>query len=57
VQEFLRTLIENPNDAYAYWGLAEANRMQGDARGARAARSLFDAAFIGPRGNVTAMNL
>jgi hypothetical protein len=26
-QEFLQTLIENPNDAYAYWGLSEASRM------------------------------
>jgi hypothetical protein len=36
-QEFLQTLIENPNDAYAYWGLSEASRMRGDTRGATAA--------------------
>jgi hypothetical protein len=53
-QEFLQTLIENPNDAYAYWGLSEASRMRGDTRGATAAISLFEGVFIGPRGGVTA---
>jgi tetratricopeptide (TPR) repeat protein len=56
-QEFLRTLVENPDDGYAYWGLSEARRMRGDRRGAREARSLFDATFIGPRGSVDAMSL
>ena len=56
-QEFLQTLIENPNDAYAYWGLSEASRMRGDARGATAANSLFEGAFIGPRADMTAMSL
>jgi tetratricopeptide (TPR) repeat protein len=54
-QEFLQTLVDNPNDAYAYWGLAEAYRMRGDARGRAAATSLFEGAFIGPPGSVTAL--
>jgi hypothetical protein len=56
-QEFLQTLIENPNDAYAYWGLGEASRMRGDMRGAAAANSMFEEVFIGPRASMTAMNL
>ena len=56
-QQFLQTLLESPNDAYAYWGLAEAKRMQGDARGASAMRALFSANFLGPQGNVTALSL
>jgi tetratricopeptide (TPR) repeat protein len=56
-QEFLQTLVENPNDAYAYWGLAEAARMRGDARTRAAAMSLFEGAFIGPPAGVTAMSL
>jgi len=56
-QEFLRTLIESPNDAYAYWGLSEASRLRGDLAQANAARSLFEAAFIGPGGSLDAMGL
>jgi tetratricopeptide (TPR) repeat protein len=56
-QEFLQTLIENPNDAYAYWGLSEASRMRGDTRGAAAAGSLFEGVFIGPPADMTAMSL
>lgn len=51
--EFLQTLIDSPNDAYAYWGLSEARRMRGDRRGASAARQMFNAAFLGPRNSVT----
>jgi tetratricopeptide (TPR) repeat protein len=56
-QEFLQTLLDNPNDGYAYWGLAEARRQRGDRAGANAARSQFNASFIGPRGTVNAMSL
>ncbi|MBI1251067.1 MAG: hypothetical protein GC189_06325 [Alphaproteobacteria bacterium] len=50
-QHFLQTLIESPNDAYAYWGLAQARQARGDRRGAQAARQMFNAAFLGnPRG-------
>jgi hypothetical protein len=56
-QEFLQTLIENPIDAYAYWGLAEASRMRGDMRGAAAANSMFEGVFIGPRASIIVMNL
>ncbi len=45
--EFLQTLIESPNDAYAYWGMAEARRLRGDRAGAGAARQLFNAAWLG----------
>ncbi|MGE0595137.1 MAG: tetratricopeptide repeat protein [Hyphomonadaceae bacterium] len=55
--EFLQTLIESPNDAYAYWGLSEARRMRGDRRGANAARQLFNAAFLGPRNSVALTSL
>jgi hypothetical protein len=57
VRSILQTLIENPNDAYAYWGLSEAGRMRGDTRGATAASSLFEGVFIGPRAGMTAMSL
>ncbi len=56
-QAFLQTLIAQPNDAYAYWGLAEAKRMRGDTRGAAAARALFNDAFMGDRASVGAANL
>lgn len=55
--EFLQTLIESPNDAYAYWGLSQARRARGDRTGAAAARQMFNAAFIGPRNSVNAMAL
>jgi predicted Zn-dependent protease len=51
--EFLLTLTESPNDAYAYWGLAEARRQRGDRRGAAAARTLFQQAYLG-RGSLNA---
>jgi hypothetical protein len=50
-------LIDSPNDAYAYWGIAEARRRRGDRRGAWAARELFSSAFMGSRGSVTAESL
>ncbi len=46
-QHFLQTLIDSPNDAYAYWGLAQARQARGDRRGAQAARQLFNSAFLG----------
>ncbi len=55
--EFLQTLIESPNDAYAYWGLSQARRARGDRAGANAARQMFNAAFLGRRNSVTAMAL
>lgn len=55
--EFLSTLIESPNDAYAYWGLSEARRLRGDRTGANAARQMFNAAFLGRRNSVNAMAL
>jgi predicted Zn-dependent protease len=55
--EFLATLIESPNDAYAYWGLSEARRRQGDRVGANAARQMFNQAYMGRRAAVTAYSL
>jgi hypothetical protein len=53
-QEFLRTLVESPNDAYAYWGLSQAMLWQGDIAGSRNAKAMFEAAFLGPVGSVNA---
>jgi len=51
--EFLHTLMDNPNNAYAFWGLAEARRAQGDTQGAAAARRLFQQAWAGDRRALT----
>lgn len=55
--EFLQTLIDSPNDAYAYWGLAEARRMRGDSTGASAARRMFSAAYLGQRSRMSVFAL
>jgi hypothetical protein len=55
--EFLQTLIDSPNDAYAYWGLSQARRARGDRSGANAARQMFNAAYLGQRNRMTAMEL
>lgn len=46
---FLHTLAEYPNNAYAFWGLSEARKAQGDTRGAAAARRFYQAAWAGDR--------
>ena len=46
-QQFFATLVENPDNAWAYWGLAEARAARGDAAGAEAARALYDRAWLG----------
>ncbi len=51
--EFLHTLMEHPNNAYAFWGLAEARRAQGDTQGAAAARRFFQQAYAGDRRALT----
>ena len=55
--EFLHTLMENPNDAYAFWGLAEARRAQGDTDGANAARRFYKRAYAGGRDRPTLAGL
>jgi tetratricopeptide (TPR) repeat protein len=45
--EFFATLVESPDDGWAYWGLAEARAAQGDAEGAGAARVLWRNAWAG----------
>jgi hypothetical protein len=52
-QEFLATLIESPNDAYAYWGLSQARRARHDSTGADAARRMFSAAYLGQRNRMS----
>ena len=46
-QQFFATLVENPDNAWAYWGLAEARAARGDTAGAEAARALHDRAWLG----------
>ncbi len=55
--EFLHTLTENPNNAYAFWGLAQARKAQGDAAGAAGARRFFNAAYAGDRRRVSLKTL
>ncbi len=56
-REFLHTLMDYPNNAYAFWGLSEARRAQGDTSGAAAARRFFNDAFAGDRRTLTVANL
>jgi predicted Zn-dependent protease len=46
-QEFFATLVESPDNGWAYWGLAEARAAQGDAAGAEAARVMWRGAWAG----------
>ncbi|MEM6412138.1 MAG: hypothetical protein AAF683_11450 [Pseudomonadota bacterium] len=48
-QLFTETLVYSPNNAYAYYGLAEAYRAQGDRRAGRYARRLYRDAWLGGR--------
>lgn len=56
-REFLHTLMDHPNNAYAYWGLSEARRAQGDSGGAAAARRMFNDAFAGDRRGLSVSTL
>lgn len=56
-REFLQTLMENPNNGYAFWGLSEARKAQGDSNGAAAARRFFNDAYAGDRRAVTLQTL
>ncbi|MEO0881679.1 MAG: hypothetical protein AAFY34_03000 [Pseudomonadota bacterium] len=49
-QLFTETLVYSPNNAYAYFGLAEAYRAQGDRRAGRYASRLYRDAWLGGRG-------
>ena len=46
-QEFVATLVESPRNAWAYWGLAQARKAQGDSAGAEAAMALWRDAWVG----------
>lgn len=48
-QLFMQTLVESPNNAYAYYGLANAFRAQRDRRAARYANRLYKDAWLGNR--------
>lgn len=54
---FLHTLADHPNNAYAFWGLSEARKAQGDTRGAAAARRFYNAAWAGDRRGLTLAGL
>jgi predicted Zn-dependent protease len=54
---FLHTLAEYPNNAYAFWGLSEARKAQGDRRGAAAARRFYQSAWAGGRQTPTLIGL
>lgn len=46
-QEFFATLVESPDNGWAYWGLAKAREAQGDSAGAEGARAMWKQAWIG----------
>ncbi len=46
-QLFMETLVESPNNAWAYYGLAESFAAQNDRSGAKLARTLFKRAWAG----------
>lgn len=46
-QEFYRTLVEYPDNGWAYWGLAQARAARGDDAGAELAMSQFHRAWLG----------
>ena len=46
-QEFFATLVESPDNGWAYWGLAKAREAQGDASGAEAAMTMWRDAWAG----------
>lgn len=46
-QEFFATLVESPDNGWAYWGLAEAREAQGDTAGAEAAMTMWRDAWSG----------
>lgn len=46
-QEFFATLVESPDNGWAYWGLAQAREAQGDQAGAEAAMAMWRDAWAG----------
>jgi TolA-binding protein len=46
-QSFLAALVRFPNNGWALFGLAEAQRRQGDAAGARATDAALERAWLG----------
>jgi tetratricopeptide (TPR) repeat protein len=51
--EFYRTLVESPDNGWAYWGLAQARRARGDRSGARDAERKWRDAWAGERGEMS----
>lgn len=48
-QLFLETLVDSPNNAYAFYGLHMAYDAQGERRGRKFARALYKEAWLGER--------
>jgi len=46
-QEFFATLVESPDNGWAYWGLARSREAQGDKAGAEAAMGMWQDAWAG----------
>ncbi|MBM9593578.1 tetratricopeptide repeat protein [Roseitranquillus sediminis] len=46
-QEFFATLVESPDNGWAYWGLAKAREAQDDPEGAEAAMTMWRDAWTG----------
>lgn len=51
--EFLKALVESPDDGWSYWGLAQARGAQGDRAGKRQAETLWKRAWLGDRRGLT----
>lgn len=56
-QLFIEALAETPNNGWALYGLAEANRLGGDKAGAKYARALFKKAWSGDAKSLTLAQL
>lgn len=51
--EFYRTLVESPDNGWAYWGLAQARRAKGDRAGAQDAEQKWRDAWAGGRSRMS----
>jgi tetratricopeptide (TPR) repeat protein len=52
-RSFQQALVEAPNNAWALWGLAQAQQALGDAAAAEQTAKLFDQAWAGDRDQLT----
>lgn len=56
-QTFLETLARSPNNGWALYGLAEAQRRLGDRSGRRSTLAAFDRAWLGTRADLSLKRL